>query len=670
VQLTRPAAAVIHGQTVSDPYQWLEDRDSAATTAWISKQQARSAIYFTGTPELTGIRDRVSSYLNIETYDQFARVGSRLFYRRRKQDEEQPCIYTTGGADVQGHVLVDPSLYGPCASIAIHRISDDGSLLAFELKYTGSDATAIHLVDTVRGALLSDHLSNGYARGFEFSPRNDGFYYCHEDSPSSAEHTIRFHLLGEASDDDVVLFRMRRTLESRLVLIADHIHVGAICTHRHGVSRSTSFYIARHGDQSRWTLLVADKPGLFAPILKQGRIFAMTEEGAPNRRIIEVAKNGTEHCVVVPAGKALIQNFIVIGDTFYCSYLVDGTMRIHSWTLDGGDTGSVGSPAPGSVQILPRLSGGSSSFFVSCESFIHPSSTAEFCPGKQRFVSCTAAPFHVDSARYCVRALWYPSKDGTTIPMSLARRADLDPAAPHPAIMTSYGGFGVPMTQKFSALVMVLLELGVVFALPGIRGGSEFGKAWHEAARGRNRQIAFDDFIAAAEWLVREGITTPQKLGIFGGSNAGLLVGASMTQRPDLFRAVLCIAPLLDMLRYEHFDRARNWRGEYGTVSDPTDFAALYAYSPYHHIGNDINYPATLFVSGDSDDRCNPAHVRKMAARLQDRGAQTEPILVDYSPERGHSPVLPLSTRIDALTRRIAFFTRELGIAIPGEDIQ
>jgi prolyl oligopeptidase len=228
--------------------------------------------------------------------------------------------------------------------------------------------------------------------------------------------------------------------------------------------------------------------------------------------------------------------------------------------------------------------------------------------------------------------------------------------------MTGYGGFGVPMTPQYSVLVAIMMELGAVFAMPHIRGGGEFGKSWHDAGRAQNRQTAIDDFTTAAEWLCAAGVTTPSRLAIFGGSNSGLLVGAAMTQRPGLFRAVLCIAPLLDMVRYERFDQAIKWQSEYGSVECPEDFHALHAYSPYHHVQRNVDYPATLLVSGDRDDRCNPAHVRKMAARLQERAAQGNPILVDYSEERGHSPVLPLSVRINALARRLAFFCKELRI--------
>jgi prolyl oligopeptidase len=266
-----------------------------------------------------------------------------------------------------------------------------------------------------------------------------------------------------------------------------------------------------------------------------------------------------------------------------------------------------------------------------------------------------------------VRSLTFQTKDGTRIPIWLVLPSRALSSGPQPLIMTGYGGFGVPMTPQFSVLVTIMSELGVVFALPQIRGGGDFGDQWHDAARGRNRQRAFDDFIAAAEWLCATGITSPSKLAIFGGSNSGLLVGAAMTQRPDLFRAVLCIAPLMDMVRYELFDQAAKWRIEFGSVEDQGDFHALYAYSPYHHVRESVDYPATLFVTGDSDERCNPAHVRKMAMRLQDRSAQSNPVLVDYSRERGHSPVLPLTIRIDALARRLAFFATELGIQVsPG----
>jgi prolyl oligopeptidase len=244
--------------------------------------------------------------------------------------------------------------------------------------------------------------------------------------------------------------------------------------------------------------------------------------------------------------------------------------------------------------------------------------------------------------------------------MFLMGRRDALEYGTHPTIMTSYGGFGASMTAQFSVFVAFLVERGCLFALPCIRGGAEFGAEWHNAAKRRNRQTAFDDFLCAAEWLIGTGRTAPERLAIFGGSNSGLLVGAALTQRPDLFRAVVCIAPMLDMLRYHLFDESHIWKDEFGTAEDVEDFAGLAKYSPYHRIRQGLAYPATLIISGDADTNCNPLHARKMTARLQAANTSPFPVLLDYTKFRGHSPVLPLSERIRGLTDRMAFLCDQL----------
>jgi prolyl oligopeptidase len=312
-------------------------------------------------------------------------------------------------------------------------------------------------------------------------------------------------------------------------------------------------------------------------------------------------------------------------------------------------------PLPGHVY-------GPEPFFLYGESFTRPPTT--FCyqhhedepvVWNQRLQPASKLPI-------ITRKCSYFSKDGTEIGMTLIGSEVAFQSGEQPLIMTAYGGFGLTTTPQFSAFVTVLLGLGFLFSVPEIRGGGERGRSWHEAARGRKRQVAFDDFIAAADWLCRESFTTPRQLAIFGGSNSGILVGAAITQRPDLFRAAVCVAPLLDMVRYHHFDRAHVWANEYGTAEDPDDFRALLGYSPYHRVQDETNYPAVLFVCGDRDTRCNPAHSLKMTARLQEREAQQYPILLDHSEERGHAPTMPLSVRVESLTRRIAFLCRELRV--------
>jgi prolyl oligopeptidase len=331
--------------------------------------------------------------------------------------------------------------------------------------------------------------------------------------------------------------------------------------------------------------------------------------------------------------------------------------------LQGEERPQVNFPLEGTVRWLHDLGDGSS-LFLSCESFTQPPEIFEYIPASGALTVWYERPSSQAFTSVKVRRTTYTSLDETEIPITLVgRHPPSDAESAIPVIMTSYGGFGVPMTPQFSVLVTLLLECGTLFALPHIRGGGDFGKMWHDAGRKRGRQKSIDDFVAAADWLCREGVTTPLQLGMFGGSNSGLLVAAAMTQRPDLFRAVLCIAPLLDMVRYEHFDEAAKWSDEYGTCQNREDFLALLSYSPYHQVRDDLGYPSVLFVSGDKDDRCNPAHARKMAARLLENREQAATVLLDYSGERGHSPVLPLNVRIDALARRMAFLCRELNLS-------
>jgi prolyl oligopeptidase len=314
-----------------------------------------------------------------------------------------------------------------------------------------------------------------------------------------------------------------------------------------------------------------------------------------------------------------------------------------------------------------RMIGGSpegDELLLETESFAKPIGIFRYSTKTNRQTVWAKKNIQIDQANYGHSQVWYTSKDGTKIPMYLAGRLDVLAGSSKPTIMTSYGGYGVSMTPQFSIFVAFLMERGCLFALPNIRGGSEFGVEWHKAAKRRNRQTAYDDFLSAAEWLTKTGRTAPGKLAIFGGSNSGLLVGAALTQRPDLFGAVVCMVPMLDMLRYHLFDNAHVWKDEFGSADDADDFASLAKYSPYHQVRQGTAYPATMLVSGDADQNCNPLHARKMTARLQAANTSGHPIFLDYSKLRGHSPVLPLSVRIEALTDRMAFLCDQLQLAV------
>jgi prolyl oligopeptidase len=658
-----PIEELIHGVLVRDPYRWLEDRDLPETEKWILDQNRRHEKYFADCSDLDRLRKRVRSYLDIEVLDQPAKIGDGYFYRRRDRGEEQVRLYVREPSGA-ARLLVDPSDKGSFASVGIYRISEDGSLLAYEVRRGGTDKTSICFLDVETGRTLPASVDSGYARGLVFTSDNQGFFCCHQTPEDAREHVIFLRRFHEPIADQVI-FRHARSSGSRLVLTADEVHLGAIWTHQCGETPVADLWIARRDEPENWQQVFADRTLPCRPILRRGRILALDYKGAPNGRLVELSDEGCELCTIIPEQERMIRQIAIRGERIFVSCLENLIPRLECWSLAGKWQGRINTPPNGDLQLLPHPGCDQDSLFFTFQSFVDPPAIFEYSSNAEepRLWHQWCSPLRGKSSS--IRQVTYPSRDGVQIPMTLLGREARDPATADPLLMTAYGGFGVPMTPQFSVLVSIMVELGVAFALPHIRGGGEFGKTWHDAARGLSRQTAFDDFIAAADWLCARGETSPEKLAIFGGSNSGLLVAVAMTQRPKLFRAVLCIAPLLDMVRYEDFDRAAQWRQEYGTVQKAEEFGALFAYSPYHHVHDSLNYPAVLFVTGDNDDRCNPAHVRKMVARLQQRGCQINPVLVDYSLERGHAPVLPLTVRTEALAQRIAFLSRELRIAIP-----
>jgi prolyl oligopeptidase len=661
--LLPPVEEMIHGVFVRDPYRWLEDRSLPETEEWIREQQRRCDDYFAECEDLLAIRERVRAFLDVEITDQPSMVGSRYFYRRRNQGQEQASIYTRDAFTGRERRLVDACSLGAFASIGVHRISEDGSLLAYELKRGGGDRKSIHIVEVETGRVLPDFIETGYARGFSFIPDDSGFCHSHEGQVASGDHTIRLHRFGQLGPDQV-LFRAANTRGSRLILTADHAHLGAMHMYQVDGAGVIDLWVAQRSEPENWRRVFANRKLPYSPILRQGRIFALSYEQTSNGKLLELNHAGEELRVVIPEQDAKIRQLVISGHAIFVNCLNRTMPSLQRWSLTGENLGCLDIPVDGTIQLVPLRSEAADSIFYTYESFSKPLAIFEHKIDIGKAGLWHHRTIHAAFPDCPTRETTFPSKDGVSIPITVTSYPHTKVVQRLPIVMTGYGGFGVSMTPQFSVLVAIMMESGVSFALPHIRGGGEFGKKWHEAARGRNRQVAFDDFIAAAEWLIREGLTSPDQLAVFGGSNSGLLVGAAMTQRPDLFRAVLCIAPLLDMVRYEFFDKAVKWQEEFGTVDDPEDFAALYACSPYHRITDDVDYPSVLFVSGDEDDRCNPAHVRKMAARLQGRSAQHFAVIVDYSEERGHSPVLPLSFRIEALARRIAFLCRELNLPI------
>ena len=659
---------VLHGVPVTDPYRWLEDQESPRTREWISAQTRYARSYLDSIPGRERIRERIRELLDVETYDSMHKVGSRYFFRKRAVGQEQFCICMREGFDGADEVLVDPALRGTGSHTAVRpiRISRDGRLMLYEVKQGGERTGTFELLDIQKREVLPDVLPRGYLHGCAFSPDSRAFYYVHE-SFGAKEPVRRVaceHMLGTSFAEDREIFVAGQGSNLHLHIVPGTGRLGFLVT-RFENETIADFFLWPFGSNEIEPVIRSASYKFGPALLESGRIFAITDRDAPNFKVVEVLRREgatPEFLDIIPAREARIQNWNVGMSHIVVAYLRDLQTQIEIFDLSGRPLGHV----PAEKWDTTRLVGGSDGgeeVFLERESFARPLEICSYTPSKGTSRLWARKKLPVDSQRFSHTQVRFPAKDGTQIPMFLVGLSEVLEAGQSPAIMTSYGGFGLPMTPQFSVFAAYLMERGCLFALPNIRGGSEFGTEWHEAARRRNRQVAIDDFLAAADWLIRTGRAQTRKLASFGGSNSGLLACAAMTQRPDLFRAVVCMVPLLDMVRYHLFDDARAWKDEFGTAEDPKDLAALLGYSPYHNVRTETEYPAVLFVSGDTDQKCNPLHARKMTARLQAASISNHPVVLDYNHHRGHSPVLPLTDRIEALTDRMAFLCDQLQLS-------
>jgi prolyl oligopeptidase len=664
-----PTIEVLHGRTIVDPFRWLENQESPGTRKWLEEQTSYARAYLDSIPGRDRIRHRIREFLAVETYDSLLKTGNRYFFRKRLPDQEQPCIYMRESAEGADQLLLNPADRGTGSHTAVQPIlvSPNGRFLLYEVKEGGERTGTFELLDIETREVLVDRFPRGYLRGFAFSPDTKSFYYVHEalDAKNRFYRAAYRHVLGSQFEEDVEVFCAGENEKLCLCLMSDSQRLGFLVYHFFEKTL-IDFYLRPFESDDPPQGIVVGADFSFRPLLVPGRILAVTSRDAPNLRIVELhIQNGNESqwVDIVPESDGRIDSHVVVGDRIFVSYIRQTTTQVCVFDFSGHKMGEIPIREDETVRFIGG-SADSDELFTEQESFVEPIGIFRYSTrtGKRAIWARRMIPF--DSTKYSHAQVWYVSKDGTRIPMFLVGRDDVLRGGTVPTIMTSYGGFGISMTPQFSVFVAFLMEQGCLFALPNIRGGSEFGERWHNAAKRRNRQTAHDDFLTAAEWLIQTGRTTADKLAIFGGSNSGLLVGAALTQRPGLFRAAICMVPLLDMIRYHLFDSTHIWQDEFGTSEDPDDFAALLNYSPYHQVRSGVAYPATMIVSGDADRNCNPLHARKMTARLQAANVSEHPILLAYSQFRGHSPVLPLSERIEALTDRMAFLCDQLQLAV------
>ena len=667
-----PVTETLHGVTVVDPYRWLEDQNCLRTREWLDAETSYTREYLDAIPGRPVLRKRVAELLDVEFCREPRKAGNRLFFLKRNIHQEQPVLAMREGESGEDIVLLDPvQMTGsPQSAISILATSPNGRLLAFAARIGGEDCAPIGFLDVDNRQVLGDRLPAGICGGLVFSEDRRGFYYIHRElnSPRPCYQAVLWHTLGTSFAEGEQIFFLGERPNLRLIIAGN-------CGSRVFLYRAATLTDPMRSDFYLHDLRTGRPPekilenieGVFCPFFVDDQLFAFTDLEAPNRRVVVIDLQNPAPAnwrTVVAEGKRSIEQFAVAGDSLYLVYLENLAHRILIFDLTGNARGELTTPAEGSVQLCWQPDP-TDTLFYQFSSFAHPPTTLEYRRGSNARELGGANDLSGHRSPIEVKRVRYPAKDGTFIPMFLVSKKDAGSNGPRPVFLTAYGGFGNSITPRFTAYATVLMGLGCVFAVANVRGGAEFGKQWHEAAKRHKRQIAIDDFLSAAEWLMEEKIAEPGRIGIGGGSNAGLLVGAALTQRPDLFRAVLCLGPLLDMLRYHKFDHASYWIEELGSADLPDDFLALYSYSPYHRIRDDAAYPAVMFISGDADTRCNPMHTRKMAARLQAANVSDRPILLDYKPAWGHIPVQPLTARIEALTDRLLFLCHELDLKIP-----
>ena len=654
----------IHGVEVNDPYRWLEDQQSPETRAWIEKQNAYTDAILGSLSGRAELRDLASDLIKIDTISPPIERGGRYFLTRRRADQELSVIYMREGLDGEDVVLVDPHPMSEdkTTNVNIQDISLDGKLLAYGIRKGGEDEVEVKFMDVDTRENLTDVLPRGLYFGLSLTPDKAGFYYTRM---TARGPRVLYHEFGADIAQDPEIFGEGYGLGKIIFPFLSDNGRWLVIGVMHGSSGRTELYLKDIDKDIPIIPLVNDIDARFMGSMAENTLFMQTDWKAPNGRIlaVDLEKPARENWrEIVPETDAVIQGFFgisLVGGKLFVNYTKDVMSRIVIYEPDGTRTGGISFPTIGTLSGLTGKWDSDEAFFV-YTSFHIPTTIYRYDAATSEKKVWARIEVPIDSDAYAVRQVWFTSKDGTEVPMFVAHRKNIELDGSNPALLTGYGGFNISLTPGFSPDAAAWLKKGGVYAVANLRGGGEFGEKWHQAGMMENKQNVFDDFIAAAEYLIQEGYTKPEKLAIEGGSNGGLLVGAAMTQRPDLYGAVICSYPLLDMVRYHKFLVARYWVPEYGSSENADQFAYIYEYSPYHRIEKGTEYPAVLFITGDADTRVAPLHARKMTALMQAATGSEEPVMLRYHTTAGHSGGQPVSEQITDLVDGLSFLLWQL----------
>jgi len=661
------------GETVPDPYRWLEDDRSEETAAWVEAQNRVTRAYLGSIPYRDKIAATVRELLDYERVSAPFEEGDYIYFYRNDGLQNQDVLYRQLD-DGEPEVFIDPNGFSDDGTVSMSAVSfsPDGSLVAYQLSEGGSDWRSIIVRDTTDGAIVGDPVVDVKFSGIAWRG-NDGFYYSSYDKPDGSEltaktdqHKLYFHRLGTPQSDDELIFGSSEDEKYRYVsgtVSEDGRYLGV------GAANSTSgnrlWVKDLEGDEKSLLPVLADEDADAAIIDSDGEtLYFETNRDAPNGRIVRVnaADPGPEHWEdVIPETDRVLTATTGAG-YFFANYMVDAMSQVKQFTRDGELVRVINLPDLGTASGFDGKRE-QETLYYSFTNYRLPPSTFSLDPesGESLLYRASDSPFESD--RYVTRQVFYESSDGTRVPMTITHAADLVLDGSNPALLYGYGGFDISLRPRFSSTVAAWLELGGVYAVPNIRGGGEYGKAWHQAGTKQRKQNVFDDFIAAAEYLIAEKYTSSAKLALRGGSNGGLLVGAVMTQRPDLAAVALPAVGVMDMLRYHTFTAGAGWAYDYGTAEDSEDmFRYLLGYSPLHNLREGTDYPATLVTTADHDDRVVPAHSFKFAAQLQHDHAGRSPVLIRIETDAGHGAGTPTSKIIDQYADLYSFALTNMGI--------
>lgn len=667
-----PVTDTIHGVAFTDPYRWLEDQDAPETRAWIAEQNAHAEAVVGSSPLRDSIAVRYRALVDRPDVGPVRGDGDRQFFGMRRPGEELAALYVRSVADGDEEPTPDEdyaSIVDPAALDATHRtlvslgeLSPDGSVLMYQVREGGSDEIEIRFLQTASLQELPDRLPRALYGGIRFADDGRTVEYVHRSRETGPR--IKRHVLGTDVAEDPVVWG--EGYGPTTFVGVNEIDGGRwrIYTARHGWARSDVLVQAGGGDVQP---VVVGVDAHFDPEYHDGALWITTDWRAPLARLVRVELQNPDTSAwrtVIPEGDLPLDDVSFIDGRIYARYIDDVAHRIGVFEMDGTPAGEIDVPPHSSVRVADHDEDGKLTLTV--ESYLQPEVqyALDLATGERTVSDSTDVPW--DGSDYQLDQIWATSADGTRVPVYVMHRRGIALDGSHPTILTGYGGFDVANMPGFSATAALWMELGGVWAVATLRGGSEYGEAWHRAGMLENKQRVFDDFIAASERLVELGYTSPQRLGIWGASNGGLLVAAAMTQRPDLYRAVYCGYPDLDMLRFNTFTETNNMPAllEYGDASLRSHFEAIREYSPYQAVEDGVRYPAVLLTTGDLDTRVPPLQARKMTARLQAASSSGLPVVLWYDERGGHaaSRGRPLSLQVQDAARELAFMAEQLGL--------